>query len=187
MRLCLPARRGGGGKAESLPWRGPAGVARHTGATIPLWEREGEALGVPNKNGNGAGQAPLAAKRQKDGTLARRDVNRTPCARACGPAGVRPVERQECQRVTPNTPRPQERDFKKSRSSTLAPDRHPKGPASQKPYRASSWVWRVGWRYPSKPFGGLGFEGDFQRPPNRPPSSAIIGKWRQSLTINDCS
>ena len=47
MRLCLPARMGGGGKAESLPWSGPAGEARHTGVTILLWEREGKALGVP--------------------------------------------------------------------------------------------------------------------------------------------
>ena len=37
---------GGGGKAESLPWSGPAGEARHTGAIILLWEREGKALGV---------------------------------------------------------------------------------------------------------------------------------------------
>lgn len=28
MRLCLPARMGGGGKAESTPWRGPAGAQR---------------------------------------------------------------------------------------------------------------------------------------------------------------
>ena len=49
MRLCLPARMGGGGKAESLPWRGPAGEARHTGVTIGVWEREGKALRVPAK------------------------------------------------------------------------------------------------------------------------------------------
>ena len=42
MRLCLPARMGGGGKAESLPWRGPAGEAHHTGATILLWETRGQ-------------------------------------------------------------------------------------------------------------------------------------------------
>lgn len=41
-------RRGweGEGKPESMPWRGPAGHARHTGVSIPVWEREGEALGV---------------------------------------------------------------------------------------------------------------------------------------------
>jgi hypothetical protein len=45
-------RRGwvGEEKAESFPWRGPAGKARHTGATIALWEREGDALGVPASN-----------------------------------------------------------------------------------------------------------------------------------------
>ena len=42
MRLCLPARMGGGGKAESLPWSGPAGEARHTGATILLRETRGQ-------------------------------------------------------------------------------------------------------------------------------------------------
>jgi hypothetical protein len=46
-------RRGwvGEGKAESSPWRGPAGKARHTGATIALWERKGKALGVPAQAG----------------------------------------------------------------------------------------------------------------------------------------
>ncbi len=41
-------RRGweGEGKPESMHWSGPAGEARHTGASIPVWEREGEALGV---------------------------------------------------------------------------------------------------------------------------------------------
>ena len=30
-----------------MPWRGPAGEARHSGVTIQLGEREGKALGVP--------------------------------------------------------------------------------------------------------------------------------------------
>jgi hypothetical protein len=30
-----------------MPWRGPAGTARHTGVMIGVWEREGKALGVP--------------------------------------------------------------------------------------------------------------------------------------------
>jgi hypothetical protein len=31
-----------------MPWRGPTGEGRHTGVSIPVWEREGEALGVPS-------------------------------------------------------------------------------------------------------------------------------------------
>ena len=48
MRLCLPARMGGGGKTGIDAWRGPAGEGRHTGPSIPVWQREGEALGVPS-------------------------------------------------------------------------------------------------------------------------------------------
>jgi hypothetical protein len=33
-----------------MPWRGPAGEARHTGVSIGVWEREGKALGVPLKD-----------------------------------------------------------------------------------------------------------------------------------------
>jgi hypothetical protein len=65
MRLCLPARMGGGGKAESLPWRGPAGKARHTGATILLWEMRGQSPWRSHQSGNGASQAPNAATRHK--------------------------------------------------------------------------------------------------------------------------
>ena len=41
MRLCLPARMGGGGKAESTPWRGPAGAQRppHGGGYSALGTR----------------------------------------------------------------------------------------------------------------------------------------------------
>lgn len=53
----------------------------------------------------------FAAQRpNRNGTLARCDASRTSCARACGPAGVRPGERQECLRVSSNTPHPQERE-----------------------------------------------------------------------------
>jgi hypothetical protein len=73
-------RRGwvGEGKAESSPWRGPAGKARHTGATIALWERKGETLGVPAYQTNGGGQPPAAATRHKGGTLAARDADGCP-------------------------------------------------------------------------------------------------------------
>lgn len=52
---------------------------------------------------------PAAQRPNRNGTLARCDASRTPCARACGPAGVRQGERQECLRVSPKTPHPQER------------------------------------------------------------------------------
>jgi hypothetical protein len=48
MRLCLPARMGGGGKAESLPWRGPAGKARHTGGNYSaLGNERAKSLAFP--------------------------------------------------------------------------------------------------------------------------------------------
>jgi hypothetical protein len=65
MRLCLPARMGGGGKAESLPWRGPAGEARHTGATILLREMRGQSPWRSRHSGNGGDQPPPAATRHK--------------------------------------------------------------------------------------------------------------------------
>ena len=58
MRLCLPARMGGGGKAESLPWSGPAGEARHTGATILLGETRGQSPWRSRQSGNGGDQPP---------------------------------------------------------------------------------------------------------------------------------
>jgi hypothetical protein len=45
MRPAFRRRCVGEGKAESLPWRGPAGKARHTGATISRWERNGKGCG----------------------------------------------------------------------------------------------------------------------------------------------
>ena len=79
MRLCRPARMGGGGKAESLPWRGPAGEARHTGVTIQLWEREGKALGVPG-----------SPKTEPSGFPNREaEQHRHPCTSRSQPDGVR--------------------------------------------------------------------------------------------------
>jgi hypothetical protein len=100
-------------------WGGKSGIVAlarasgrsppHGGRLLPLWEREGETLGVPANQMNGGGQPPSAATRHKDGTLATAQRRRTPCARACGLAGVRQGERQECQRVSAKMPRPQER------------------------------------------------------------------------------
>ena len=71
---------GGGGKAESTPWRGPAGAQRPPhGAAILLWEREGKALGVPAKQERSR-QAPSAASRHQ---------HRHPCTARSQPDGVR--------------------------------------------------------------------------------------------------
>jgi hypothetical protein len=138
MRLCLPARMGGGGKAESLPWRGPAGEARHTGVTILLWEMRGQSPWRSHAiEGTKAISLPQPQRGTNKGTLVRCDASRTPCARACGLAGVRPVERRECQRVSTkrrtlrSAQRGTECDPTPSRSSSHAPDRHPDGPGLQ--------------------------------------------------------
>ncbi len=102
MRLCLPARMGGGGKAESLP------LARASGRTATAtrgWlfcfgNERAKPLAFPHNQMNGGDQPPPPQRGTGNGTLARCDACRTPCARACGPAGVRTVERQECQRVS---------------------------------------------------------------------------------------
>ena len=84
LKAALPAacgsafRRGweGEGKPESIPWSGPAGKARHTGVSIPVWEREGKALGVPSKEVLRRQALPRAASAaHKNGALARRDAD----------------------------------------------------------------------------------------------------------------
>jgi hypothetical protein len=70
----------GEGKAESLPWRGPAGEARHTGATIPLWERKGKARGCSRLDKDGGDQPPSAATRHRQ---------RHPCSGATPPDALR--------------------------------------------------------------------------------------------------
>ena len=89
MRLCLPARMGGGGKAESLPWRGPADATRppHGGRLFCFGKREGEALGVPNNKRNRAGQAPISRDAATitaplHGATQRGGVRAQPCASA---------------------------------------------------------------------------------------------------------
>jgi len=68
-----------------MPWRGPAGEARHTGATIGVWEREGKALGVPPQ-----GSQQRSAQERRPCTARSR---RTPCARAKWASG-RPAMRE---------------------------------------------------------------------------------------------
>ena len=81
-----------------MPWRGPAGEARHTGAAILLWEREGKALGVPGQSGTelsgslsreaGQHRHPCTARSQPDGVRAQLCVSAHPAMReARVPAG----------------------------------------------------------------------------------------------------
>lgn len=64
-----------------MPWRGPAGEARHTGVMIGVWEREGKALGVPLKD--------RRSDPHRNGALARREAAGRPARGPSGPAGVR--------------------------------------------------------------------------------------------------
>ena len=74
-----------------MPWCGLAGKARHTGVSIPVWEREGEALGVLTNRKTGA-ISPLATRyRQRYPCKAQR--SRMVCVRSCVPAPVGQGER----------------------------------------------------------------------------------------------
>jgi hypothetical protein len=127
MRLCLPARMGGGGKAESLP------LARASGRTATAtrgWlfcfgNERAKPLAFPHNQMNGGGQPPLAATRQNNGTLAQNDASRTSCARTCGPAGVRQGEWQERQRVSSKTPHPQGARSAGKSATLETPAHHP--------------------------------------------------------------
>ena len=115
MRLCLPARMGGGGKAESLPWSGPAGEARHTGAAILLWEMRGQSPWRSRLTGNGGGQPPSAATRQEHRypRMARR--RRMPCWQA-------PSRHRCCATsVAPPCPRQREASGREARRQARVP------------------------------------------------------------------
>ena len=62
-----------------MPWRGPAGEARHSGAAILLWEREGKALGVPGSPETEPSGSPNREAEQ----------HRHPCTARSQPDGVR--------------------------------------------------------------------------------------------------
>ena len=78
MRLCLPARMGGGGKAESTPWRGPAGAQRppHGGGYSALGTR---------------GQSPWRShtinERRRSASLSRSAAQATAPLRGATPTG----------------------------------------------------------------------------------------------------
>ena len=153
MRLCLPAMMGGGGKAESLPWRGPAGEARHTGRLFCFGKREGKALGVPAYQTNRAVRLPIrnaahakahlhgatqtggvAASEAGTRLLSRRDSaashrERAPVARPARTEARVPAGQPEDSAPSRSAQRGKECDLRKSRSSSSrAPDRHPDGP-----------------------------------------------------------
>ena len=126
MRLCLPARMGGGGKAESLPWRGPAGARRppHGGGYSALGTRGQSPWRSSSTKETEAVSLPQPQRGINNGTLARRDAggrcggkqSTDKAARAIGaappveanarPSLARQGERQERQRVSPRTPTP---------------------------------------------------------------------------------
>ena len=152
MRLCLPARMGGGGKAESPPWRGPAGAQRppHGGGYSASGTRGQSPWRSRTIKGTEAISLPQPQRGTGNGTLARRDAggrrdgkqSEDKAARAIGaappveakarPALARQGERQERQRVSPKTPHPQGARSA-GKSATLKNPAHlfgPTGPAS---------------------------------------------------------
>jgi hypothetical protein len=126
---------GGGGKAESTPWRGPASAQRppHGGDYSALGNERAKPLAFPHNQMNGGRQPPLAAARQSNGTLAQT----TPAVRpAPGPVGLRASGKEsgksasgsaKQRRTLRSAKRGKECDLRNSRSSSNAPDRHPKG------------------------------------------------------------
>jgi hypothetical protein len=97
---CLPARMGWGGKS------GIFALARASGQSPPHGGDDC-ALGTRgrrprcsrqlNERRRSASLSPNAVQERHPCTVQR---SRTPCARACAPAGVRQGERRECQRVS---------------------------------------------------------------------------------------
>ena len=122
MRLCLPARMGGGGKPEPMPWRGPAGEPATRGCLFRFGNERAKPLGVPSIR-----KAAPSGPAHSNGARARCDADGRcvgkPSARqgrciadaapltqsSARPALARQEERRERLRVSTKTPRPQER------------------------------------------------------------------------------
>jgi hypothetical protein len=80
MRPAFRREWDGEGKAESLPWRGPAGKARHTGATIS----------ASGTKGRSPWQFPLEPGRRRSASLSRNAAQeRHPCSGATPPGALR--------------------------------------------------------------------------------------------------
>ena len=93
---------GGGGKAESTSWRGPAGEARHSGVTIQLGEREGKALGVPAQS----------EERRRSASLSRSAAQATAPLHGATPTGDVTASRAK---TRPPAPSAQRRQSKRRR------------------------------------------------------------------------
>ncbi len=108
-----PNRRLGAGQRERSD--------RHSGRLFCFGNERAKPLAFPPTRRRSR-QAPPAAPRHRNGTLARRDARRMECARNCASAPIRQGERQECQRVGSRRrtlsarPRAAESDLRKSRS-----------------------------------------------------------------------
>lgn len=152
MRLCLPARMGGGGKAESTPWRGPAGAQRppHGGGYSASGTRGQSPWRSRSIKGTEAISLPQPQCGIDNGTLARRDAN----GRCDGkqsedkdvvPSAQRRQSKRKRGRRSPGKERGKsasgsaqrlrtlkersgkECGLRKSRSFSYAPNRNPKG------------------------------------------------------------
>ena len=129
-----------------MPWRGPAGEARHTGVTILLWEREGKALGVPAYQEKEPVRLQHLQTTEPAGSLGRLVTQqRHPCDERSQPDALRPdlwaIGRRALRDARapagqPNTPlsgKPAQPvlDLRNSRSIEAflvhAPDRYPEG------------------------------------------------------------
>ena len=146
-------RRGweGEGEAESMPWRGPAGTARHSGASTSASGNERAKPWCSRSTRTGAGKRPTPRRGTNDGTLARRDADARPASgkprhKAVSHA-ARPVAGTLARRLRErgkergksacgsaqrlralrSAKRGKERVPAGSRSSPRVPDRHPKG------------------------------------------------------------
>ena len=121
-------RRGwvGEGKAESSTWHWPAGEARHTGAAIPALGTKGQSPWRSHTTNKRRRLASLNREAEKKRHPCTAQRSRRPCARACGPAGVRQGERQECQRVSAKMLRPQERKARNRARPQLLPLHFPR-------------------------------------------------------------
>ena len=143
-------RRGweGEGKPKSMPWRGPAGHARHTGVSIPVWEREGEALGVhaqtSEQRRSGAhrdvqritNHGALATARRRRVMCRQAECTTRPPAQSAAPPSKRAPGAHPARREA-SAPAGQLKNAAPSGAPSdvpliiTAPDRHPDGPGLQ--------------------------------------------------------
>ena len=152
MRLCLPARMGGGGKAESLPWSGPADAKRppHGGNYSASGNERAKPLAFPLIRKRGRSGSPQPQRGTGNGTLARRDADgrrdgKQSKDKAVAPSAQRRQSKRRRGRRSPGKERGKsasgsaqrlgtlkersgkECSLRKSRSLFRAPDRRPKG------------------------------------------------------------